>query len=89
MNKVYVVKTHWADDGETSDVWTDGIVGVYSTLEKAKAKFNQVLADEKKEGFRFDTEDESNCDTYFCIYNDGYFDRDHYIIQIVEAKLDE
>ena len=73
----------------TVDWSTDTTIKVFSTREKAKAYFNECVADEKaNDHLRLLNDkvviEEENC---FYIYEDGNWSEDHYEIEIIERVV--
>ena len=81
---VYVVK---ADS--TIDCSTDTTVKVFSTREKAKAYFDECVADEKVNDHLMLLDDKVIIEeeNHFCIYEDGYWSEDRYEIEIIEKVV--
>ena len=81
---VYVVKIDATIDGST-----DTEMKVFSTREKAKAYFDECVADEKaNDHLRLLNDkvviEEENC---FYIYEDGHWSEDRYEIEIIERMV--
>lgn len=74
-NKMYVVHTDQSYDYDQ----TSYVVGVYPTLEEAKKVFNDHVKDIKSTE-EYDTVNEE--ETRFEAYNEGWYVRDHYLIEI-------
>ena len=81
---VYVVK---ADS--TLDCSTDIDIKVFSTYEKAKAYFDECVADEKANDHLMESDDKvlEESENHFAIWQDGYYCEDHYEISIVEKGV--
>lgn len=81
---VYVVKVE-----STLDCSTDTEVKVFSTYEKAKAYFDECVADEKANDHLMELDDKVVYDeeNYFSVYQDGCWSEDHYEISIEERML--
>ena len=81
---VYVVR---ADS--TLDCSTDTDIKVFSTYEKAKAYFDKCVADEKANDHLIELDDAvvDEKEGYFSVYQDGFWDQDHYEISIAEMEV--
>ena len=81
---VYVVR---ADS--TLDCSTDTDIKVFSTYEKAKAYFDKCVADEKANDHLIELDDAvvDEKEGYFSVYQDGFWDQDHYEISINEMEV--
>ena len=81
---VYVVR---ADS--TLDCSTDTDIKVFSTYEKAKAYFDKCVADEKANDHLMELDDAvvDEKEGYFSVYQDGFWDEDHYEISINEMEV--
>ena len=81
---VYVVKIDATIDGST-----DTEMKVFSTREKAKAYFDECVADEKANDHLMELDDKVviEAENYFHIYQDGYWSEDHYEIEIIEKVV--
>ena len=81
---VYVVK---ADS--TIDCSTDTKMKVFSTREKAKAYFDECVADEKANDHLMELDDKvvDEGEYYFSIYQEGYWSEDRYEIEITERVV--
>lgn len=81
---VYVVR---ADS--TLDCSTDTDIKVFSTYEKAKAYFDECVADEKANDHLMELDDAviDEKEGYFSVYQDGFWDEDHYEISINEMEV--
>ena len=84
MISVYVVR---ADS--TLDCSTDTDIKVFSTYEKAKAYFDKCVADEKANDHLMELDDAvvDEEERYFSVYQDGFWDEDHYEISIDEMEV--
>lgn len=84
MISVYVVR---ADS--TLDCSTDTDIKVFSTYEKAKAYFDECVADEKANDHLMELDDAvvNEKEGYFSVYQDGFWDEDHYEISINEMEV--
>ena len=81
---VYIVR---ADS--TLDCSTDTDMKVFSTYEKAKAYFDECVADEKANDHLMELDDAvvNEEERYFSVYQDGFWDEDHYEISIDEMEV--
>ena len=81
---VYVVKIDATIDGST-----DTEMKVFSTREKAKAYFDECVADEKANDHLMELDDKVVIEeeNYFYIYEDGYWSEDRYEIEIIEKVV--
>ena len=81
---VYIVR---ADS--TLDCSTDTDIKVFSTYEKAKAYFDECVADEKANDHLMELDDAvvNEEERYFSVYQDGFWDEDHYEISINEMEV--
>ena len=81
---VYVVKIDATIDGST-----DTEMKVFSTREKAKAYFDECVADEKANDHLMELDDKVVIEeeNYFYIYEDGYWSEDRYEIEIIERVV--
>ena len=81
---VYVVK---ADS--TIDCSTDTKMKVFSTREKAKAYFDECVADEKANDHLMELDDKvvDEGEYYFSIYQEGFWSEDRYEIEIIEKVV--
>ena len=81
---VYVVKTD-----STIDCSTETDIKVFSTREKAKAYFDECVADEKANDHLMELDDKVviEAENYFHIYQDSYWSEDHYEIEIIEKVV--
>ena len=81
---VYVVRID-----STIDCSTDTTMKVFSTREKAKAYFDECVADEKANDHLMELDDKvvDDYENYFSIYQEGYWSEDHYEIGIIERMV--
>ena len=81
---VYIVKIDATIDGST-----DTETRVFSTREKAKAYFDECVADEKaNDRLRLlDNKVVDDYENYFSIYQEGYWSEDRYEIEIIEKVV--
>ena len=81
---VYVVK---ADS--TIDCSTDTKMKVFSTREKAKAYFDECVADEKANDHLMELDDKvvDEGEYYFSVYQEGFWSEDRYEIEIIEKVV--
>ena len=81
---VYVVKIDATIDGST-----DTEMKVFSTREKAKAYFDECVADEKANDrlMLLDNKVVDDYENYFSVYQEGYWSEDHYEIEIIERVV--
>ena len=81
---VYVVKIDVTIDGST-----DTETKVFSTREKAKAYFDECVADEKANDHLMELDDKvvDDYENYFSVYQEGYWSEDHYEISIDERVV--
>ena len=81
---VYIVR---ADS--TLGCSTDTDIKVFSTYEKAKAYFDECVADEKANDHLMELDDVivDEEERYFSVYQDGFWDEDHYEISINEMEV--
>ena len=81
---VYVVKIDATIDGST-----DTEVKVFSTREKAKAYFDECVADEKANDHLMELDDKVviEAENYFYVYQDGYGSEGRYEIEIIERMV--
>lgn len=88
MNKVYLV-TIDNYDGEGSAIIESK---VFSTLEKAKAHLKMCVEDFKKDVSNWDDEDiytvDQDEDTGFTWYESGYYDQNHYCVNVYEKEVE-
>lgn len=81
---VYVVRTDSIIDGSV-----DTTMKVFSTREKAKAYFNECVADEKANDHLMLLDDKviNEGEYYFSIYQEGFWSEDRYEIEIIERVV--
>ena len=81
---VYVVKVD-----STIDCSTDTKMKVFSTREKAKAYFDECVADEKANDHLMELDDKvvDEGEYYFSIYQEGFWSEDRYEIEIIEKVV--
>ena len=84
LTTVFVVR---ADS--TLDCSTDTDIKVFSTYEKAKAYFDECVADEKANDHLMESDDKvlEESENHFAIWQDGYYCEDHYEIEIIEMEV--
>ena len=81
---VYVVRIDAAIDGST-----DTEMKVFSTREKAKAYFDECVADEKANDHLMLLDDKvvDDYENYFSVYQEGFWSEDRYEIEIIEKVV--
>lgn len=81
---VYVVRID-----ATLDCSTETEMKVFSTREKAKAFFDECVADEKANDHLMELDDKvmDEGEYYFSIYQEGYYSEDRYEIEIIEKVV--
>lgn len=81
---VYVVRIDATIDGST-----DTEMKVFSTREKAKAFFDECVAEEKANDHLMELDDKvvDEGEYYFSIYQEGYYSEDRYEIEIIEKVV--
>lgn len=81
---VYVVRIDTTIDGST-----DTEMKVFSTREKAKAYFDECVADEKANDhlMLLDNKVVDEGEYYFSIYQEGFWSEDRYEIEIIEKVV--
>ncbi len=81
---VYVVRTDSVIDGSI-----DTTMKVFSTREKAKAYFDECVADEKANDNLMLLDDKviNEGEYYFSIYQEGFWSEDRYEIEIIERVV--
>ena len=86
-NKLTTVFVVIADS--TIDCSTDTTIKIFSTREKAKAYFDECVADEKANDHLMELDDKVVIEeeNHFYIYEDGYWSEDHYEIEIIERVV--
>ena len=73
----------------TIDCSTDTTIKVFSTREKAKAYFDECVADEKASDHLMELDDKvvDDYENYFSVYQEGFWSEDHYEIEIAEMEV--
>lgn len=81
---VYVVKIDATIDGST-----DTEMKVFATREKAKAYFDECVADEKANDHLMELDNKviDEGEYYFSIYQEGFWSEDRYEIEIIERMI--
>lgn len=81
---VYVVRID-----ATLDCSTETEMKVFSTREKAKAFFDECVADEKANDHLMELDNKvvDEGEYYFSIYQEGYYSEDRYEIEIIEKVV--
>ena len=81
---VYVVKVNTTLNGST-----DTDVKIFSTHEKAKAYFDECVADEKANDHLMELDNKviDEGEYYFSIYQKGFWSEDRYEIEIIERMV--
>lgn len=81
---VYIVKIDATIDGST-----DTEMKVFSTREKAKAYFDECVADEKANDHLMELDNKVIDEGEYCfsIYQEGFWSEDHYEIEIIERMV--
>ena len=81
---VYIVKIDTTIDGST-----DTEMRVFSTREKAKAYFDECVADEKANDHLMLLDDKviNDYENYFSVYQKGFWSEDRYEIEIIERAV--
>lgn len=81
---VYVVKVNMTFNGST-----DTDVKIFSTYEKAKAYFDECVADEKANDHLMELDDKfiDEEENYFSVYQEGFWSEDRYEIEIIERVV--
>lgn len=81
---VYIVKIDATIDGST-----DTEMKVFSTREKAKAYFDECVADEKANDHLMELDNKvvDDYEHYFSIYQEGFWSEDRYEIEIIEKVV--
>lgn len=81
---VYIVTADMTIDGST-----DTEVKVFSAREKAKAYFDECVADEKANDHLMELDDKviNDYEDYFSIYQAGHWSEDRYEIEIIERVV--
>lgn len=73
----------------TIDCSTETEMKVFSTREKAKAYFDECVADEKANDHLMELDDKVvyEDEYHFSIWQDGYYSEDRYEIEIIEGMV--
>ena len=81
---VYVVKVKMTLNGST-----DTDVKIFSTHEKAKAYFDECVANEKANDDLMELDDKfvDEEENYFSVYQEGFWSEDRYEIEIIERVV--
>lgn len=81
---VYIVKIDTTINGAT-----DTEMRVFSTREKAKAYFDECVADEKANDhlMLLDNKVVDDYENYFSVYQEGFWSEDRYEIEIIERAV--
>lgn len=81
---VYVVRID-----ATLDCSTETEMKIFSTREKAKAFFDECVAEEKANNHLMELDDKvvNEGEYYFSIWQDGYYSEDRYEIEIIERVV--
>ena len=81
---VYAVKVNTTLNGST-----DTDVKIFSTHEKAKAYFDECVANEKANDDLMELDDKSvdEEEDYFSVYQEGFWSEDRYEIEIIEKVV--
>ena len=84
LTTVFVVRIN-----STIDCSTETDIKVFSTREKAKAYFDECVADEKANDHLMLLDDKvvDDYENYFSIYQEGYWSEDRYEIEIIERAV--
>lgn len=84
LTTVFVVRTD-----STLDCLTDTTTKVFSTREKAKAYFDECVADEKANDHLMELDNKviDEGEYYFSIYQEGFWSEDRYEIEIIERMV--
>ena len=84
LTTVFIVRTD-----NTVDCSTDTTMTVFSTREKAKAYFNECVADEKANDHLMELDNKviDEGEYYFSIYQEGFWSEDRYEIEIIERMV--
>ena len=84
LTTVFVVRID-----STVDCSTDTTMKVFSTREKAKAYFDECVADEKANDHLMELDDKivDEGEYYFSIYQEGFWSEDRYEIEIIERVV--
>ena len=86
-NKIYLVVMDCSMDGCPEEAK----VSAFSRYEKAKAFFDECVAEEKAEDHLMESDDLQMVDeeAEFSIWEDGEYCEDHYTIRIIEMTIDK
>lgn len=81
---VYVVRIDMTIDGST-----DTEMKVFSTREKAKAYFDECVADEKANDHLMELDNKvvNEGEYYFSVWQEGFWSEDRYEIEIIERRV--
>ena len=81
---VYIVKIDATIDGST-----DTEMRAFSTREKAKAYFDECVADEKANDHLMELDNKvvDDYENYFSVYQEGFWSEDRYEIEIIEKVV--
>ena len=81
---VYIVKIDATIDGST-----DTEMRAFSTREKAKAYFDECVADEKANDHLMELDNKvvDDYENYFSVYQEGFWSEDRYAIEIIEKVV--
>ena len=81
---IYIVKIDTTIDGAT-----DTEMRAFSTREKAKAYFDERVADEKANNHLMELDDKvvDDYENYFSIYHEDFWSEDRYEIEIIEKVV--
>ena len=84
LTTVFVVRID-----STIDCSTDTDIKVFSTYEKAKAYFDECVADEKANDHLMELDNKviDEGEYYFSIYQEGFWSEDRYEIEILERMV--
>ena len=84
LTTVFVVRID-----STTDCSTDTVIKVFSTREKAKAYFDECVADEKANDHLMELNNKviDEGENHFSVYQEGYWSEDRYEIEIIEREV--
>ena len=84
LTTVFVVRID-----STIDCSTETDIKVFSTREKAKAYFDECVADEKANDHLMELDNKviDEGEYYFSIYQEGFWSEDRYEIEIIERMV--
>ena len=84
LTTVFVVRID-----STIDCSTDTDIKVFSTYEKAKAYFDECVADEKANDHLMELDDKvvDDYENYFSVHQEGFWSEDRYVISIEERVV--